>query len=97
MFAGLAFCETPSQYLRSAFPGLSGGPQRGQQQSATQTLRVHLLGIDNPDRKFQSCLEDVIPIENFIGPFLAGALYREFLEFMRILTTFLGKTHRNPS
>ena len=23
-----------------------GGPQRGQQQSATQTLRVHLLGID---------------------------------------------------
>ena len=29
--------------------------------------------------------------------FLAGALYREFREFMRILTTFLGKTHRNPS
>ena len=28
------------------FRGLSGGPQRGQQQSATQTLRVHLLGID---------------------------------------------------
>ena len=29
--------------------------------------------------------------------FLAGALYREFREFMRILTNFLGKTHRNPS
>ena len=34
-----------------------------------------------------------IVLENFI----AGALYREFREFMRILTTFLGKTHRNPS
>ena len=49
MLAGLAFCETPSQYLQSAFQGLSGGPERGQQQSATQTLRVHLLGIDNED------------------------------------------------
>ena len=29
--------------------------------------------------------------------FSAGALYREFREFMRILTTFLGKPHRNPS
>ena len=29
--------------------------------------------------------------------FLAGALYREFREFRRILTNFLGKTHRNPS
>ena len=28
--------------------------------------------------------------------FLAGALYREFREFVRILTPFLGKTHRNP-
>ena len=31
------------------------------------------------------------------GDFLAGALYREFREFMRILTNFLGKAHRNPS
>ena len=31
------------------------------------------------------------------GDFLAGALYREFREVMRILTTSLGKTHRNPS
>ena len=46
MLAGLAICERPSQYLQSAFQGLSGGSQRGQQQSATQTLRVHLLGID---------------------------------------------------
>ena len=29
--------------------------------------------------------------------FLAGALYRQFREFMRILTTFHGKTPRNPS
>ena len=29
--------------------------------------------------------------------FLVGALYREFREVMRILTTFLGKAHRNPS
>ena len=30
--------------------------------------------------------------------FFAGALlYREFRDLMRILTTFLGKTHRNPS
>ena len=47
MPAGVAFCETPSQYLQSACQGLLGGPQRGQQQSATQTLRVHLLGIDD--------------------------------------------------
>ena len=47
MFAGLACCEMPSQYLQSAFQGLSGGPQRGQEQSATRTLRVHLLGIDH--------------------------------------------------
>ena len=32
-----------------------------------------------------------------VGDFLAGALYREFREFMRILPTFLGKTHKNPS
>ena len=48
VLTGLAFCEMPSQYLQSAFWGLSGGgPQRGQQQSATQTLRVHLLGIES--------------------------------------------------
>ena len=34
---------------------------------------------------------------NLSETFLAGALYREFREFMRILTAFLGKTHRNPS
>ena len=44
MLAGLAFCEMPSQYLEPAFQGRSGGPQRGQQQFANQTLRVHLLG-----------------------------------------------------
>ena len=32
-----------------------------------------------------------------LGTFLAGALYREFREFMWILTTFLGEAVRNPS
>ena len=36
-------------------------------------------------------------ISKQLETFLAGALYREFREFMRILTTFLGKTYRNPS
>ena len=35
-----------SQYPRSAFQGFCGGHREGQQQFATQTLRVHLLGID---------------------------------------------------
>ena len=35
------------QYPRSDFQGLCGGHGGGQQQCATQTLRVHLLGIDN--------------------------------------------------
>ena len=46
VLAGLAFCEMVSQYSRSVFQGLCGGHQRGQQQFATQTLRVHLLGIE---------------------------------------------------
>ena len=46
MLAGLALCEMPSQDLQSAFRDFRGGPRRGQQQSATQTLRVHLLGIE---------------------------------------------------
>ena len=45
VLAGLAFCEMLSQYPWSAFRGFAG-VQRGQQQFATQTLRVHLLGID---------------------------------------------------
>ena len=36
-------------------------------------------------------------LKKTLGDFLAGALYREFRKFMRIMTTFLGKTHRNPS
>ena len=35
-----------SQYPQSAFQGLSGVAGGGQQQFATQTLRVHLLGIE---------------------------------------------------
>ena len=35
-----------SQYPLSAFPGLCGGTRGGQQQFVTQTLRVHLLGLD---------------------------------------------------
>ena len=39
-------------------------------------------------------VDENIPERSF---FIAGALYREFRELMRILTTFLEKTHRNPS
>ena len=46
MLAGLAFCEMLLQYPQSAFQGLSGVDRGGQQQFATQTLHVHLLGID---------------------------------------------------
>ena len=50
MLAGLAFCEMLSQYPRSAFRGSAGVTRLrgGQQQLATQMLRVHLLGIDQP-------------------------------------------------
>ena len=39
VLAGLALFEMLSQYPQSAFQGLCGGHQRGQQQFATQTLR----------------------------------------------------------
>ena len=42
-------------------------------------------------------LRGVTPRWKSLETFLAGALYREFREVMRILTTFFGKTHRNPS
>ena len=66
-----------SHYPQSAFQGVSEG-RGGQQQLATQTLRVHLLGID----KFQGgrsigtqmslpCLNvffvRVAPLQNEIG------------------------------
>ena len=43
---GLGCCEMLSQYPRSTFQGLCGVTRGGQQQFATQTLRVRLLGID---------------------------------------------------
>ena len=46
VLAGLAFCEMLSQYPRSAFRGSAGVMRGGQQQIATQTLCVHLLGIE---------------------------------------------------
>ena len=48
VLAGLACCEMLSQYPESALQGLSAvaGGGGGQQQFVTQTLRVHLLGID---------------------------------------------------
>ena len=62
MLAGLACCEMLPQYSRSAFQGLCGGHQRGQQQFATQTLRVHLLGIDvsAPDRSIEVAIAILI-------------------------------------
>ena len=46
MLAGLAFCEMRSQYPQRVFQGFSEGLRGGHQQFATQTLRVHLLGLD---------------------------------------------------
>ena len=46
VLAGLAFCEMRSQYPWSAFRGCARVTRGGQQQFATQTLRVHLLGVD---------------------------------------------------
>ena len=37
------------------------------------------------------------PHNHVLETFLAGALSREFRDFMRILMTFRGKTHRDPS
>ena len=44
MLAGLAFGEM--QCPEAPFQGLAGVAGGGQQQLATQTLRVHLLGVD---------------------------------------------------
>ena len=46
MLAGLAFGEMLSQYPQSALQGLSGVTRGGQQQFATQTTCVHLLGLE---------------------------------------------------
>ena len=46
MLAGLVFCEMLSQYPQTAFQGSPRVAGGGQQQFATQTLRVHLLGLD---------------------------------------------------
>ena len=46
VLAGLVFVRDAVTVPAVCFLGTFGGPQRGQQQSATQTLRVHLLSID---------------------------------------------------
>ena len=46
VLAGLVFCEMLSQCPQSAFQGSPRVAGGGQQQFATQTLRVHLLGIE---------------------------------------------------
>ena len=51
VLAGLAFCETLSQYPQSVFRGSAGDVREGQQQFATQTLRVHLLGLEKVTKK----------------------------------------------
>ena len=67
-----------SRYLRSAFRGLRG---RGQQQFATQTLRVHLLGtvgtkiIADPEKYFQELISEKLLIF-FAGWALLGINYR---------------------
>ena len=44
-----------------------------------------------PSEKHDFQINSHVIADTDIGDFLAGALYREFREFMRILTTFLGK------
>ena len=46
VLAGLVFCEMLSQYPQSAFQGEPGGGVSNIVQFGTQTLRVHLLGLD---------------------------------------------------
>ena len=60
------------------------------------------VGVEFPQNPWSGNSKFVLgtPFWDLVGileTFLAGALYREFREFMRTLTTFLGKTHRNPS
>ena len=47
MLAGLVVCEMLSQYPQSASQGSPRVAGGGQQEFATQTLRVHLLGLDH--------------------------------------------------
>ena len=66
---------------------------------------MHMGGVSTPSnqekvillQKYRDTNGSCILVLFKIGDFLAGALYREFRDFMRILTTFLGKTHKNPS
>ena len=53
VLAGWAFCEMLLHYPHSALriPGVAGGGGGGQQQFATQTLCVHLLGIEKRSQK----------------------------------------------
>ena len=75
MLAGLAFCEMLSQCPRSAFQGVT---REGQQQFATQTLRVHLLGIEvfnklkttpTPNKNDSYGIKGGVRMPNFWGPY----------------------------
>ena len=72
-FARISFCEMLSQYPRAAFRGFCGGHRQGQQQFATQTLRVHLLGIEksmtNPEASpiYFSCHDPILVILDNLG------------------------------
>ena len=46
MLAGLAFCEMQTQRPEAPFQGLLGVAGGESAAVATQTLRVHLLGVD---------------------------------------------------
>ena len=93
MLAGLAFCEILSQYPQSAFQGSAGVTRAGQQQFATHTLRVHLLGLDsNVLRNIQRRRDDN---KNKIFAFEGGGAWGERSifwskngDFRRFRTTF---------
>ena len=72
------------------FPGPPS--QKGNEGAKNATL---VFPLENTGEK-QHFVELFVALGHFLETSLPGALSREFREFMRILTTFLGKTHRDP-
>ena len=72
MLAWLAFCEMLSQYPQSAFRRFRGVTRGGQQQFATQTLRVHLLGIEYSQEfvfpRFWRSLGELFGVNSYQNP-----------------------------
>ena len=76
-----------NKVLRAPWPAT--GTVKPEFSKAAETAR----GRKTSTKKYLGKLFEHLQLETF----LVGALYRDFREYMRILTAFLGKTHRNPS